>query len=324
MRGSLSVIRVKNFKAVADSGQLKIGPLSVFIGNNGTGKSSVVEALQTLQRLVLSDIDEAMRPFKGLEHVRHKRSAVAQGRQASGDAPTAFHAMEFILRGRLEPGSGKNVSRIRFRSETHINEETSGNRYLIPVDDVRVESGTVVQPKRLLPPKEPGVAGRLKEKIGPFIRGWQFLSLDPTYMGEPVPTRRGSEPLLLHTSGSNLADYIQHMVSDHGDEGVRALQGIREALEFVLPYAASMDPQLSAEIQRQSWLVMTERSATKLRRPFTVPGWMLSTGTMRVLALLAVFRHPDPPPLICIEEIENGLDPRTLRLVVNEIQSLVE
>lgn len=324
MRGSLSIIRVKNFKAVADSGQLKLGPLSVFIGNNGTGKSSIVEALQTLQRLVLTDIDEAMRPFKGLEHVRHKRSAVPQGRQAGNDVSRAFHPMEFVLRGRLQRGSEGNVSRTRFRSETHINEETSGNRYLIPVDDVRENVDTVPKPERPRPPKEPGIAGRLRAELGPFIRRWQFLSLDPSFMGEPIPSHRGSEPLLLHPSGSNLADYIWHIDRHYRDAGVLALRGIRETIKFVLPYAASMDSQLTTEIQRQAWLTMTEASASKIRKPFTIPGWMLSTGTMRVLALLAVFRHPEPPPLICIEEIENGLDPRTLRLVANEIQTLVE
>ena len=55
---------------------------------------------------------------------------------------------------------------------------------------------------------------------------------------------------------------------------------------------------------------------------FDVPAWLLSTGSLRILALLAVLRHPTPPPLIVIEEIENGLDPRTISLVVEEIRSL--
>ena len=41
-------------------------------------------------------------------------------------------------------------------------------------------------------------------------------------------------------------------------------------------------------------------------------------------ALLAVLRHPDPPPLFVIEEIENGLDPRTVHLVVEEIRAAIE
>ena len=49
-----------------------------------------------------------------------------------------------------------------------------------------------------------------------------------------------------------------------------------------------------------------------------------STGTLRILALLALFRHPDTPPLIVIEEIENGLDPRSVQLIVEEIRRVTE
>ena len=50
---------------------------------------------------------------------------------------------------------------------------------------------------------------------------------------------------------------------------------------------------------------------------------MLSTGTLRLLALLALLRHPTPPPLIVVEEIENGLDPRTIGMLVEEIRNAI-
>ena len=37
---------VKNFKAIRESGRLKLTPLTVLIGNNGSGKSSLIEALE--------------------------------------------------------------------------------------------------------------------------------------------------------------------------------------------------------------------------------------------------------------------------------------
>lgn len=54
-----------------------------------------------------------------------------------------------------------------------------------------------------------------------------------------------------------------------------------------------------------------------------MPDWLLSTGTLRVVALLACLRHPQPPPVLVVEEIENGLDPRTIHLVVEEIQAAI-
>ncbi len=40
-----------------------------------------------------------------------------------------------------------------------------------------------------------------------------------------------------------------------------------------------------------------------------VPATRLSDGTLRFLALLSILCHPEPPPLICIEEPELGLHP---------------
>ncbi len=44
----------------------------------------------------------------------------------------------------------------------------------------------------------------------------------------------------------------------------------------------------------------------------SIPATRLSDGTLRYLSLLAVLLHPDPPPLICIEEPELGLHPDLL------------
>lgn len=40
-----------------------------------------------------------------------------------------------------------------------------------------------------------------------------------------------------------------------------------------------------------------------------VPATRLSDGTVRYLCLLAILLHPDPPPLVCLEEPELGLHP---------------
>jgi len=45
MKGKLSLMsfKVKNFNAVQDRRTIKVTPLTVFIGNNGSGKSSIFE-----------------------------------------------------------------------------------------------------------------------------------------------------------------------------------------------------------------------------------------------------------------------------------------
>ncbi|MDM8548635.1 AAA family ATPase [Desulfobacterales bacterium HSG2] len=43
-----------------------------------------------------------------------------------------------------------------------------------------------------------------------------------------------------------------------------------------------------------------------------VPASRVSDGTLRFLCLLLILCHPEPPPLICIEEPELGLHPDIL------------
>ena len=43
-----------------------------------------------------------------------------------------------------------------------------------------------------------------------------------------------------------------------------------------------------------------------------VPATRLSDGTLRFLCLLSILCHPNPPPLVCIEEPELGLHPDVL------------
>ena len=43
-----------------------------------------------------------------------------------------------------------------------------------------------------------------------------------------------------------------------------------------------------------------------------VPATRLSDGTIRYLCLLTVLSHPEPPPLVCLEEPELGLHPDLL------------
>src|ERR1700678_2638863 len=61
--------RLQNFKAVRDSGTVRFGPLTVFIGNNGSGKSSLIEGLETFLDVVLNGLDKAMNRWHGFEHV---------------------------------------------------------------------------------------------------------------------------------------------------------------------------------------------------------------------------------------------------------------
>jgi predicted ATPase len=303
----LQSIRVRNFKAIVDSRVVKLGPLTAFIGHNGAGKSSLIEALETYQAIVRDGLDAAMQRWFGIEHARHKGQE-AKERLGEPVNPIAFElalgpsprkVSRVILAVNNDPAANQMFivdERVTFPDKTFIGRDTKG------------AAQTYGKGRSIL--SAPGVA---LDEVANHIRDWQFLTLAPDRMGLPVPQQRTGGGVRLARDGSNIADFLL----DLRRQDQNAFDGIVETMAYVLPYAKDIQPSLtSSEIERKAWLQLTEAD-------FKVPGWMLSTGTLRLLALLALLRHPKPPPLIVVEEIENGLDPRSIHLIVEEIRNAV-
>lgn len=304
---NLQSVRVRNFKAIVDSKVVKLGQLTAFIGPNGAGKSSLIEALETYQSIVRDGLDVAMQRWLGIEHARHKGQETKE-RLGKPVNPIAFELA-------LGP-SPRKVSRVSLA----VNNDPAFNEIFISDERVILPDKSVTG-RNLKGADQTYGKGRsiLSAPMTDFgdlvghILDWQFLALSPERMGLPVPQQRTGGGVRLARDGSNIADFLLDL--RRLDQS--AFDGIVETMAYILPYAKDIQPSLtSSEIERKAWLQLTEAD-------FKVPGWMLSTGTLRLLALLALLRHPKPPPLIVVEEIENGLDPRSIHLLVEEIRNAV-
>ena len=311
---ALRYFRLKNFKAVRDSRIIRFTPLTVFIGNNGSGKSSIVEGLETFQAIVEQGLDAAMQQWRGIEYIRHQ-GVSHRLREANFNRPYDANPTSFVIGGRAD-------GRL-FRATMQISRGAGGNEIFIrrerlirkkQPEIIRDAQGEVYwrQSKehfRWSPvPDGESIFERYK-----LVTEWQFVSLIPQEMGSPKPQKRTAGPIRLAKDGSNIAEYLLNIRNIDPD----VFDGIVETLQYVLPYAGDLQPVLTSELERMVYLQMTEGH-------FKVPGWLLSTGTLRVIALLALLRHPEPPSLVVVEEIENGLDPRTIHLLVDEIRNTVE
>ncbi|MDD5033894.1 MAG: AAA family ATPase [Methylococcaceae bacterium] len=303
----LQSFRIRNFKAIVDSKVVRLGPLTAFIGNNGAGKSSLIEAIETYQAILRDGLDMAMQRWLGIEHARHK------GQEAKERLGEPVNPIGFELALGTSP---RKVSRIGMT----VNNDPAANQMFIADEQI-------VFPDKTIEARNPKSAAQTYGKgrsilsvpnvqmaeLAIHVRDWQFLTLAPDRMGLPVPQQRTGGGVRLARDGSNIADFLL----DLRRKDQNAFDGIVETMAYVLPYAKDIQPSLtSSEIERKAWLQLTEAD-------FKVPGWMLSTGTLRLLALLALLRHPNPPPLIVVEEIENGLDPRSIHLIVEEIRNAV-
>jgi predicted ATPase len=322
-RTFLKAFTLENFKAVQKSGAVQFTPLTVLIGNNGSGKSSLVEGLETYRSIVVEGLDWAMQRWFGMDHIWNKR--VRHKVKGLGLTNEIYeNPIRFTLAGRTRAGA--------YRTTMAVNAKPGLNGFLIQEEEVTSDDGTRFTRDRdgvvmfadkssrqmsRLGRFEPGYSA-LPQKMLEFVSRWQFLSLLPDPMGRPAPKKMTSNgEMVLHRDGSNLAQYLLGI----RQRDAAAFDGIVEAMQFVLDYARNFEPVETREIQPTMYLKMLEEATDKA---IEIPGWLISTGTIRVLALLAVLRNPEPPPLLIVEEIENGLDPRTIHLVLDEIRSAVQ
>ena len=338
---TIKSLQLQNFKAIRDSGEVEFSPLTVFIGDNGSGKSSLVEGLQTYQRIVTEGLHEAMNPWRGFEFILTAALPLnaAEGSETNlrHDEPMTFsvshlvHGKDRYHKSSVHPHT---VSVGSSDDGQHINivEETwqQGRKKYLRKDDA--DKTTVLHRKKrgkklemphvlprswwpLFPFPEESDSNRVSSHATTYynISSWQFLMLNPNAMGQPQPQKRTGGAVRLDTDGANIAEYL----SDILEKDSAVFDGILESMQFIMPYLGKLRPALTSILGRQMHLEMVEGD-------FKVLGWLLSTGTLRIMALLALFRHPDPPPLIVVEEIENGLDPRALHLIVEELRNVVE
>lgn len=318
----LKNFRLENFKAIQRSGVVRFTPLTVLIGHNGSGKSSLVEGLETFRSIVVDGLETAMGRWMGMPHVWNKRSR--HNLLAGGVANETYeNPIRFEVSGSVREGA--------YRANMLVNATLGLNGTMIQEEGIDLPGGTHFARDRSgsCLTKQGDLTGRLRRKrdagetamppeLRAAIRRWQFLSLLPDPMGRPAAKQMvANEALTLNRDGSNLAQYLLAIRS----KDTAAFEGIVESMRFVLDYAKDFQPVETREIQPTMYLKMLEQVQ---EASVEIPGWLISTGTLRILALLAVLRNPDPPPLIVVEEIENGLDPRTIHMVLDEIRGAVQ
>lgn len=323
----IKIIEVKNFKAI-ESAKVKLTPLTAFIGYNGMGKSSLLEALQMFKSIVTEGLDAAVRPWREFEHIYYKGNLEKNVRRKQffkSDIKYEFEPMEFKFQVNLK---GKGVRELK-KFSTAIGQEyynrefkrIEGNIFYISelakykeYESSRDADNNYIIQGRKSPWQTPDRSILSAElEIRRYVESWQFLSMNTFLMGDPHSQKKTSGPITLHKDGRNIAEFLLSI----RDKDIEVYKGILETLQYVLPYAKDLQPQITQELEKMVYLQLSEQD-------FKLPGWMLSTGTLKILALLAVFRHPEPSPLIVIEELENGLDPRTIHLVITEIRNYID
>jgi predicted ATPase len=141
----------------------------------------------------------------------------------------------------------------------------------------------------------------LTEGVQPFI-------LNSLLIRRPSPPnqRRG-----FRTDGSNLPWVVNDLQQRHYDR----FQGWVEHIQTALPDLVTVHTTMRPE-DRHRYLVLEYRGGLK------VPSWMVSDGTLRLLALTLPAYIPDFQGIYLIEEPENGIHPKAVETVFQSLSSV--
>jgi predicted ATPase len=92
-----------------------------------------------------------------------------------------------------------------------------------------------------------------------------------------------------------------------------------EDAKTVLPQVQDIDFLYPSGAAHEVVVVLKESG---LRRPTQLAD--VSYGTIRLLGILALLYDPEPPALTCIEEVDHGLHPQALELLVQRLREASE
>ena len=138
--------------------------------------------------------------------------------------------------------------------------------------------------------------------------GVQRIVLSSEEMRRPASPGRSRAFL---PDGSNLPHVVHALEREHPDRHTHWVNHVREAL----PDVESVTTR-EREEDRHRYLVLRYKSGLE------APSWLVSDGTLRLLALTLLAYLPDATGIYLIEEPENGIHPRALETVIQSLSSV--
>jgi predicted ATPase len=295
----LTALTMRGFKAVKDSGPVPLRPFNVIIGRNGSGKSSLIEALQWIDTALRSTVPTASDRFRGLTHLLH---VGAEGR---------VKGMEIEMRW------GEATAATTYRVEVR-----QQGKWEFPLQEtlsVRAATRTVTVIKDPEAQDLLSLTRDRRPKTAAARDFWSnvvFLRLTPTLLGGGAAPFRGSLEPILDEEGRQLARLLKSLSTSQRGR-------LLERLSELVPGMSGMALSKPSEGQELEYALVEElpEKTGKAARKNVVPAWMLSEGTRRIVAILALLECSPAPSLLCIEEIENGLDPWVVQRVVQHLRA---
>ncbi len=330
----LEGIQIKNFRALKDvtlgrvllNQQTELPRLVAVIGANGTGKSSILDALSFLGDCLREGVEAACdKPHRaGFDKLRSLGSTDPiefEIRYRNGvEAPINYTlhidcnsvGHVFVAKEELKhkPGDRKNKGRpLTFIALKDGKGAAWAGGEMIPKNRQSIEMANDQELAIV-------AVGALKnhpqiQRFREFMSRW-YLSYFVPELARRTPVA-GAQPHLDRT-GENLANYLQYIERERKPQFKKMLSQLGKKIPGLehIAYDKTIDGNL----------VLMFYAMGFGDKPFFQRA--MSDGTLKLLAYLLLMEDPDPAPLVGIEEPENGLHHHLLSALANELKDYAQ
>ncbi|MFN0051980.1 MAG: AAA family ATPase [Planctomycetales bacterium] len=333
-------ISIRNFKSLADV-RVELGPLTVLVGRNGSGKSNFLQAIEFASWATkYGSIGDALQSrhldLRDLVYMRQPKvpiefSSVIEVPSVKGGAGTGFTA-EVDLKIRR---SGPGMPPILSEDVVEVRSQDANNQWMASIGDLdqvrAAREGVSELSYRNVALEHSLQRDVILSKSGEkkFPRLWQVAKHFSEYLHYEI---WGPEHIQVPDSTAAAERQNGHGATWMGSHGERLptvlarIQREKGAWSQLCNDLQSDYPQVRfvrahRDRTTEGWkLTFAEGRSEQLARRFS-PQHM-SAGLLRVLALLAVKYDPQKPTVIGFEEPENGLHPSVLRNCLRRLQEI--
>lgn len=198
------------------------------------------------------------------------------------------------------PGWKKVVNKVAESGNDYFSSETSGWHNLFRLGPQKSALANLPEDETKFP-----IATWFKELL---MRGVQTLALNSEAMRRPSPP---GTPRAFKPDGSNLPWVVDTLDKKHR----RSLKDWIDHVRTALPDLKNIRTVERGE-DRHRYLVLEFENGLR------VPSWLVSDGTLRMLALTLLAYLPNPAGVFLIEEPENGIHPRAVETVFQSLSSV--
>ena len=320
---TIEEISVKNYRVLQNITLKDIKPFSVFLGPNGSGKTTFFDVIGFLSDCLTTNVKKALEKRGRFQEVISRDCGgqeieivikYREARKAGKKSPIITYTVAIALQNGSPIVSrealkwkrsphGKPFNFLNFKNgEGEVisgeDPEITDNRISYKMDD---PSSLAIKTIGQLS-DNPRIASLRR-----FIEGW-FLSYFIPDQARQLATAGAMEHL--SREGDNISNVVQYLADEH-----------RETLSEILKLLAKRIPKLE---KVESEPTIDGRLALLFKdAPFSKPflARFSSDGTLKLLAYLILLNDPNPPQLLCIEEPENGLHHRLLDPLSEELQA---